>query len=471
MKRKRATTDDPAELRRRAEAQLRDRQSITKSGFSTQRVLHELEVHRIELEMQNTELQKARDELEVALEKFTDLYDFAPVGYFSIDEAGLILEANLKSAALLGVDRSLLVKRSLLPFISPASRSNFLAFLQKVFAGPKDQECEALLLRKDQGAFLAVFRGTSAFCPEGTRRWCRVAFGDVTARKQAEEVQRRLEDLTETNLVLNREIVLRQTVEQTLQKSELRQTRLLEHSRLMQAQLRHLSHQILQTQEEERMRISHDLHDEIAQTLVGINVHLATLTREAAAGPKSLQQKIARTQQMLEKSVEKVHQFARNLRPALLDDFGLIPALHSFMKSFTKQTGVRAYLTAFAAVERLDTAKRTVLFRVAQEALANVARHAHAGRVEVILQKLPDGCCMKIKDDGKSFQVDRFLQGNGGKHIGLLGMRERLEMVNGRFEIESAPGQGTTITAQIPLGTAARGRALTESAGAKLASL
>jgi len=218
-----------------------------------------------------------------------------------------------------------------------------------------------------------------------------------------------------------------------------------------------LSHQILQAQEEERLRISRDLHDEIAQTLVGINVHLATLTREAAGGPVGLRQKIARTQQMVERSVEKVHQFARELRPALLDDLGLIPALHAFMKSFTKRTGVRANLTAFAAVERLDAAKRTVLFRVAQEALTNVARHAQASRVEVIIQKLPDGICMKIKDDGKSFQVDRVMHGNGGKHLGLLGMRERLEMIGGSFEVESAPGHGTTITAKIPSGKAARG--------------
>ena len=457
MKRKQTTTDDPANLRRRAEGRLCETQSVKKSHFSTQRLLHELEVHRIELEMQNAELQKTRDELEVSLEKITNLYDFAPVGYFSIDESGVILEANLKSAALLGTERSQLINRSVLPIISPASRPAFLAFLEKVFTGTKDQECEALLLKKGGGTFLAVFRATSAVGPVGARRWCRVAFGDVTARKQAEEAQRRLEDLANTNQGLNREIVRRQTVEHTLKQSEQRQSLLVKQSRHMQGQLRHLSHQILQAQEEERMRISRDLHDEIAQTLVGINVQLAALTKEAAGGPKGLQQKIARAQKMVEKSVEKVHQFARKLRPALLDDLGLIPALHAFMRGFTKRTGVHTSLTAIAAAERLDAAKRTVLFRVAQEALTNVARHAQASRVEVIIQNLPEGICMKIKDDGKSFQVDRVLDGKGRKHLGLLGMRERLEMVGGSFAVESAPGNGTTIIAQIPPGNAARG--------------
>ena len=433
-------SDDPAELRRRAEARMRDRKIVKKSDFSTRRLLHELEVHRIELEMQNAELQKTRDELEVSLEKITDLYDFAPVGYFSIDESGVVLDANLKSAALLGVERSRLINRSLLLFADQKSHPILMSFLKNVLAEPKDQECEALLLKKGGGTFWAVFRATSAVCPVGSRRWCRVAFGDVTDRKEAEEAQRRLEELGATNLGLNREIVRRQAVEQNLKKSEQRQSRLLKQSRHIQGQLRHLSHQILQAQEEERLRISRDLHDEIA-----------------AGGPKGLQQKIARTQQMVEKSVEKVHQFARKLRPALLDDLGLIPALHAFMKSFTKRTGVRTNLTAFAAVERLDVAKRTVLFRVAQEALTNVGRHAQASRVEVIIHKLPDGICMKIKDDGKSFQVDHLLHGKGRKHLGLLGMRERLEMVGGTLEVESALGKGTTIIAQIPPGKAARG--------------
>src|ERR1022692_3296539 len=94
--------------------------------------------------------------------------------------------------------------------------------------------------------------------------------------------------------------------------------------------------------------------------------------------------------------------------------------------------------------------RRTVLYRVAQEALTNVSRHAHASRVEVSIQKLAAGICMKITDDGKSFRGDRLMNAKGGKRLGLLGMRERLEMVGGRFEIESAPGRATTVTAEIP---------------------
>jgi signal transduction histidine kinase len=119
-------------------------------------------------------------------------------------------------------------------------------------------------------------------------------------------------------------------------------------------------------------------------------------------------------------------------------------------------------LKVFAGVEQLDNNKRTILYRVAQEALTNVARHAQASRVEVSIQKLPDCICMKIKDDGKSFQLERVLNVKGRKHLGLLGMRERLEMVGGHFGVESAPGKGTTIIAQIPPGKLRGGGGLME---------
>ena len=106
----------------------------------------------------------------------------------------------------------------------------------------------------------------------------------------------------------------------------------------------------------------------------------------------------------------------------------------------------------YAGVERLDNNRLTTLYRVTQEALTNVARHAKAGRVDISIQKRSDSICMIIKDDGKSFQVERMLRARGRKRLGLLGMRERLEMVGGSFDIVSAPGRGTTITACIPAG-------------------
>ena len=253
-------------------------------------------------------------------------------------------------------------------------------------------------LIKQAGIFFAA-----AITPiENTHRSARET--TVHLKQFIETLSRRTAELAASNLELSREITQRKAVEEALRKSQHHYSQLLAKSDRLQEQLRRLSRQILSAQEDERRRISRELHDVIAQTLTGINIRLATLKKEAAINTKGLDRNIARTQRLVEKSVNIVHQFARELRPAVLDDLGLIPALHSFMKNFTARTGVRTRLTAFAGVEQLDTARRTVLFRVAQEALTNVARHAQASRVDVSIQKLPDGICMNINDDGKSFR-------------------------------------------------------------------
>jgi signal transduction histidine kinase len=285
--------------------------------------------------------------------------------------------------------------------------------------------------------------------------------------KTVELLSQRTVELAAANVALQLEIVQRRAVEEALKKSERHYSRLLEESDRLQQQLRQLSRQILQAQEEERREISRELHDVIAQTLTGINVRLAALARAASLNTMGLDQNIVKTQKLVAKSVEIVHQFARELRPAVLDDLGLVPALHSFLKLFTARTGVRTHLTAFARVEQLDMARRTVLFRVAQEALTNVSRHAQASRVAVLLQKLPAGVRMEVKDNGKSFRVDSALQARDGKHLGLLGMRERVEMVGGTFCVESSPGKGTTVRVEVPFAPV-RKSALKKSGNAPL---
>ena len=273
---------------------------------------------------------------------------------------------------------------------------------------------------------------------------------NVSLKQQIATLRQRTGELAASNLRLKKEVVQRKAAEKALKKSEAHHKILLEQSRTMQEQLRHLSRQILLTQEEERKEISRELHDEISQTLAGINVHLAALKVEAAVNTKGLSKKIASTQRLVERSVKIVHRFALELRPTVLDDLGIIPALHSYMKDFTKRTGIHIQFTAFAGVEQLNSTKRTVLFRVAQAALANVAQHAHATRVKVNIKKLSGAICMEINDDGKSFEVERVLFTKRNKRLGLIGMRERVEMVGGSFSIESAPGKGTTVQAQLP---------------------
>lgn len=279
---------------------------------------------------------------------------------------------------------------------------------------------------------------------------------NVRLRELNLALDRRSRDLFKSNRKLRREIARRIAVEETLRTSEARSNDLLKQSRRMQDELRLLSRRVLSAQEDERKRVSRELHDVIAQMLTGINARLASLKMESVVNIRGMSSKISRTQRLVQKSVDIVHRFARELRPAVLDDLGLIPALHSYLKGFTKETGIRVHLTAFAGIEVLGNEKRTALYRVAQEALCNVSVHAQASRVDVAIRSIPGAVRMSIKDDGKSFDVDEVLRSRRSKHLGLLGMRERVEMVGGTLAVESRPGHGTTVHATIPFNGSAR---------------
>jgi len=271
--------------------------------------------------------------------------------------------------------------------------------------------------------------------------------------------QRTLE-LANSVAELKQEILQRKAVEDSLRASELTSIKLLEKSQQMQEELRFLSRQLLSVQEEERRKISRELHDVIAQTLTGINVRLAALKDESNTNNSELDKQITSTQRLVEKSVDIVHRFARELRPTLLDDLGLIPALQAFLKGFMEDTGIRASLRVFAAIEDADGMMRTMLYRVAQEALTNVARHANASQVEVCIESLNGGIRMEIRDNGQGFEVNGNSSARKHNRLGLLGMRERVEMLGGSFGVDSAPGHATTVRVDIP---APRHRANTHS--------
>jgi signal transduction histidine kinase len=249
---------------------------------------------------------------------------------------------------------------------------------------------------------------------------------------------------------LEREVARGQEKETLIRDGQERYQKLLLESQGMQKKLRQLTRQIISAQEEERKEISRELHDQVVQTLVGINVQLSALSRGASGDVRSLKEKIRRTQRLVEKSVNAVHRFARELRPAVLDDLGLIPALQAYSENLAARRKLQIRITAFGGVEALGESKRTVLFRVAQEALTNVARHAQATLVELSISRVPGGIRMEITDNGKSFAVEKTLTGTGRNRLGLVGMRERMEMVGGSLVLHSRPGDGTTVRADIP---------------------
>jgi PAS domain S-box-containing protein len=453
MKRRSRASKGAKALRSRAEIRLRrhpKKGGRIEARADPRRLVQELQIHKIELELQNEELKQSKADAEAALEKFSDLYDFAPVGYFSVDEEGLILEANLTGAALLGTVRDRVAGRRFQLFVAPQCRPAFAVFLQRVFAGRGKRSCEVSLLSAEHGAFWADLQAMSAVSRSGAPRRCLIAIVDITARKKAEEAQRRIDILGATNRKLRDEIIRRKAVELSLRKSEQLAHQLLRHSSELQGRLRKMSHQILLVQENQRKEISQELHDQISQLLLSINLHLAILDNDAEINPKGIRRNVDRVRLLVEKSVRIVHEFARELRPPMLDDLGLIPALNTYITDFAKKNGIKIRFAAYNGVEAFESDKRTVLYRVTQEALVNVAKHARASEVKVLIMKAGKGVCLEVSDNGKAFDIGRLSSTEWGNRLGLTGMRERVEMIGGRFKVESASGAGTTIRAEIP---------------------
>jgi signal transduction histidine kinase len=384
--------------------------------------------------------------------RFRTLFELGPAAIYSCDTQGLIVDYNGRAVELWGRKPLLGDPRDQFcgsfKLFRPAER--FLPHRQcpmaKVALGitASVKDAEVVMERPDGSRITVVVNVQPLKNSKGEVTGAINCFYDITERKHEEETLRRLAVLAASNRKLETEIVLRKKTEKILLKSELHQKQLRERAK-------RLAHQVLHSQEEERLRISRELHDQVVQVLIGINVRLVGLAGETKTpGPRFRKQLIA-AQQLVADSVETVHRVSRDLRPTLLDDLGLIPTLHSFLKTFMEETGVRASLSVFAAVEKLDKVLLTVLYRVALEALTNVARHAKARTVDISLRKVAGQVSMTIRDDGEGFKTDAQRPAGKKQRLGLVGMQERLEMIGGTFDIRCVAGKGTTVTCTIPL--------------------
>jgi two-component system CheB/CheR fusion protein len=394
--------------------------------------------------------------------RYRRLFESAQDGILMLDpKTRKITEANPYIVKLLGYSREQLIQKELwqIGLIKDEAASR-AAFRELKAKGVIRYENLPLLSKSGQHHEVEF---VSNLYKEGDEQVIQCNIRDITDRKGIETALMKAQTQIETYSVQLESKVTARTKELTVANQRLlaslksineakeKYRSLLEASQFMQKKLRHLARQILTAQEDERRKISRELHDVVVQTLVGINVELAALGAAANLGARPLKAKIAHTQRLVEKSVNAVHQFARELRPAVLDDLGLIPALHAFLKTVASRAKLKISLTAFAGVEALSNERRTVLYRVAQEALTNVVRHAQASVVKVSIREISGAVCMEVHDNGKSFQVPQALSPKTNKRLGLLGMRERVEMIGGLLNIASAPGQGTTVRAEIPL--------------------
>jgi signal transduction histidine kinase len=205
-------------------------------------------------------------------------------------------------------------------------------------------------------------------------------------------------------------------------------------------------------EETERGRISRELHDRLGQDLTALKLGLQLVKKQGPFTP-SVQASIGQLEKLADSLMQDIHRLAWELRPAALDDFGLDMALRRYATEWSEHNGVAAdFHSRGMETHRLPTELETTLYRITQEALTNVLRHAKAQRVSVLLERRPDHVLLIVEDDGQGFDAQTALKAPGAhSRLGLLGMQERVILANGTFEIESTAGAGTTVFVRIPL--------------------
>lgn len=214
------------------------------------------------------------------------------------------------------------------------------------------------------------------------------------------------------------------------------------------AELKQLSARLVEVQENERRSISRELHDEVGQVLTGIRVELANLSRKIRARDMDgLEAKVDEIKELVEDSVGAVRNMALLLRPSMLDDLGLVPALQWQAREVSKRTGVRVKIAAEGVSEDLPEDHKTCIYRIVQEALHNCVQHAEAGLVRVTVRQEPDRILLTIQDDGKGFNAQQ------DRGMGLLGMHERVSYLGGTFSVESELGHGAVVRIVLPVAT------------------
>jgi PAS domain S-box-containing protein len=309
-------------------------------------------------------------------------------------------------------------------------------------------EDEGWRVRKDGSRFWANVIITALRDPNAKLLGFAKLTRDMSERREKEEaltkakellelrVEQRAAVLTRVNEELRTEIAERQHAEEQLRTSL--------------DQLRALAGRLQTVREEERTSISREIHDELGQACTAIKMDLALIGRRLSKKRTQLRAKVESAMQLVDSTIAGLRRIAAQLRPRTLDDLGLAAALESQAQEFESRTGIRCSVTLPQQPLTLDADRSTAIFRIFQESLTNVARHAQATRVEARLYKDKDNeqLIFQVSDNGVGFDPAK---ARARKSLGLVGMQERALMFNGDVKIEGAPGAGTTMTLTIPL--------------------
>ena len=362
-----------------------------------------------------TERRRVERALQASQARYENLYQDAPDMFASVTvDTGQIVQCNQTLERAVGFTRRELIGRSLHELHCPRCWPNLKDAMERVSRTGRVRDTELQLqCRTDHS--LDVSLSMAAIRDEQGNLYYRSTWRDIAERKRAQAVLSR-------------------------QQAELAQSRL---------ELQGLAGRLLTAQEDERRRISRELHDDLNQRLAMLALEVETLCQQP---PPSQAATVARLRTFHDGVIglsDAVHDLAYRLHASVLDDLGLRAALRSYLADYQRRESIDVELKDTTLPETIPVNVASCLYRVAQEALRNVARHARATRVTVSLERSHEGVRMIIVDDGTGFDVAR--TESVGSSLGIVGMQERVRLVDGRFALVSRPGKGTHVDVWVPL--------------------
>jgi PAS domain S-box-containing protein len=370
----------------------------------------ELRAADAELAIQAEKLQRTHLDLELERQRYAALFNFAPDGYLVTDAYGVIREANQAAAELLGARAARLVGKPLAAYVPPARASEFRRFLLDLAAAAGQARWEGVVKpRKDPPAVVEF----------------RVAVSRDENTGQVSELRWRLHDISETKAL------------------QAEQATLL-------GGLRELAARLEAVREHEQARLARQVHDEIGGALSAIKMDLAHIrdSLPTSAENAALHARLADTVLQAEQAAQSARNIATELRPAVLDRLGLVAAVGWQLEQFEQRSGITCQIKVSSAASAVPAPIAEVVFRVYQELLTNVARHAQATRVVVRLAQEGGHLILEVRDNG--IGISR-AAGAAVSSLGLLGSRERLLEFGGTLEVQPARGKGTLARLAVPL--------------------
>ncbi len=351
--------------------------------------------------------------------KYRNLVESINDGVFVVDNQGVLLFVNTELVKLLGIPLDKIIDQPLQDIIHGEGVKSLLLCIEQTFKTEKVEKVEF-----DLTIGMNLYWFETILIP-----------------------QRKAEVSSFNVLGISRDITERKVLEN-------KQRELVATLKNQQETLKLLSKEVIRAQEEERARISRDIHDEIGQALTALTFNLELL-KNPENQKEEIEKRIEDCKRLVETTIEDVRRFSYELRPTILDDLGLLPAFQSHARGYKERTGIEIQINVIRDIDKINDELKTVLYRIFQESLNNIAKHAHASRVIIDLTHQGNKLNFKIQDNGVGFNTDAVLnRGIDAGGLGIKGIRERVELIGGKLNLKSKPNKGTELWVSIPYGEA-----------------